>query len=110
MRPPAAAFCWRPAAAAEEGYDRRRPRKRQHCRWNKSDLRRVLLYSHTSPRPFASKAGLFYALRATLASLRHFRKTMISVLFLLAISLGVLSILAGAVAVVLVKDRRSRRK
>jgi len=35
---------------------------------------------------------------------------MISVLFLLAISLGVLSILAGAVAVVLVKDRRSRRK
>jgi CheY-like chemotaxis protein len=49
------------AAAAQQGYDRRRSRKRQHCRWNKSDLRRVLLYSHTSPRPFASKAGLFYA-------------------------------------------------
>ena len=51
----------------------------------------------------ASKArGFFCAAGQPSASLRHFRKTMMSLLFWLAVSLGVLSILAGAAA--LVKD------
>jgi hypothetical protein len=52
--------------------------------------------------PRLESAGLFLRRGATLASLRHFRKTMMSLLFWLAVSLGVLSILAGAAA--LVKD------